>query len=68
MNYFYIMKPVDLVVLIITIAIAIIIVSIVLVSVITGNKVSPDGLKILGDLLIALTSIIALYVGSKIKR
>ena len=62
------MKPVDWIAIIITGTIALVIIIIVLGSVITGNKMSPDGIKILGDLLIALVAIISMYVGSKIRN
>ena len=64
----YIMKTVDWIAIIITGTIALVIIIIVLGSVITGNKMSPDGIKILGDLLIALVAIISMYVGSKIRN
>ena len=62
------MKPVDLVILILTSTIAIILVSIVFVSLVTGEKMSEQGVKIIGDIMIALVALIGLYLGSKLNK
>ena len=62
------MKPVDKIVLIMTIAIAFILVVSITASVIRGQPLSEAGLKVVEKITLPMVSIIALYVGSKIKE
>lgn len=62
------MKPVDRIVLIITGAIAFILVASITASVIRGEPLSEAGLKVVEKITLPMVSIIALYVGSKIKE
>ncbi len=62
------MKPVDKIVLILTLAITFILVASITTSVIKGEPISEAGLKVVDKMTIAIISIISMYVGSKIKE
>ena len=61
------MKPSELIPLIITGTVCLMVLGIVAASLITGEKMSEDGVKILGDIVLALVAIISFYMGRKSK-
>ncbi len=60
-------EPSDIIVLILAGTVAFLLISSVLASVITGDKITEAGLKIVGDMNMAIIAIISMYIGSKLK-
>lgn len=60
-------EPIDIVAIIIVGTISFILITVILSSVITGVKLSDAGVKIVGDMNMALIALLALWMGSKLK-
>lgn len=60
-------EPSDIIVFILAGTIACLLISSVLAAVITGDKLTEAGLKIVGDMNMAIIAIISMYIGSKLK-
>ncbi len=60
------MKPVDIVVVSLTVAVCSILTGVIINAVLTGKQMSPEAGEIIGGLVGSIIAIISLYVGAKI--
>ena len=62
------MKPVDKVVIILTVTIAVILLVVIVGATVRGEPLTETGSKIIGNMSLAMIAIISLYVGSKLNK
>ena len=60
--------PVDIIVLILAVTIAFTLMAVVLISVISGERLSPAGVTIIGRLMSAIIALVGVYIGNKMKK
>ena len=58
----------DIIVLILVIIVAVVMIGSIARPSITGDKISPDGIDIIGKLMASIIALIGVYIGNKLKK